>query len=242
MSVQQIGRQRILSPTFGWACAEWMVRLSWNLQISQLHLHLLHWPSSNGFKILPSVWNGTKLPSSDSCKFMGKKKDFLKLVYWLPQSTSLYIFVRLALPEKAWILFICSLFFRFYLYFYSSPEAYLTQNSTTDSLTASKSWRMVVWGFSPSNTIYRHRSCKWSCNNGMLFSEVTNFIYFRAYWELLVTDGVTQSQNELFGNTWCRLGQGCVSNEVFCPVVSVEAAFCFSSVLLLVTAQKCVAM
>lgn len=72
----------------------------------------------------------------------------------------------------------------------------------------------------------------------MPFSEVTNFKYFRAYWELLVTDGVTPSQKELVGHTWCRLGQGCVSNEVFCPVVSVEAVFCFNSVLLLVTAQK----
>lgn len=61
------------------------------LHISQLQLHLLHWQSSNGFKILPSVWNGTKLPSSDSCKCMLKKTRFPE-IHLLATSKHIFLY------------------------------------------------------------------------------------------------------------------------------------------------------
>lgn len=132
-------RHRMLSPTFDWASAKCMVRPCWVLQISQLQLHLLHWQSSNGFRILPSVWNGTKLPSSDSCKLMLKKQGFLKFIYQLPSKHIFLYICKIGTTGKHLNLFaVYSLDFSLFFFFLTLPQRlYFTQNSTADSLTAS---------------------------------------------------------------------------------------------------------
>jgi len=61
----------------------------------------IHRQSSNDFRMLPGCRNGMQLSSSDSCKLMLKKQEFLKLIYWQPQSTSFYTVVKLALAIKS---------------------------------------------------------------------------------------------------------------------------------------------